>query len=172
MQPHPDIADLITAKPDAQEQITMALTRGMILVGKKRKRPNKSETATLPITTQGMVRGVVLTRLLLMHYEWLESNGLGGTEKKSAKELMKLVREQYHFLRGKTAKRMGVQGEGTPEKNLSDYLEAAVDLYWDVFEEADNADDARLMLAVCQCYNEGLIKDSETGNIVSADTIH
>jgi hypothetical protein len=171
MEAHPQVADLIAARPEAAEQITMALTRGIMLAGQKRKRPNKSETSALPLVTQGMVRGVVLTSILLLHYEWLESNGLGGTEKKSAKELMKLVREQYHFLRRKTAKVMGVQGDGTPEQNLSAYLQAATDLYWDIFEEADNADDARVMLAICQCYQEGLIKDSESGDIVSADTI-
>jgi len=171
IQPHPDIADLVAAHPEAYTAITMAFTRGIMLATQKRKRPNKSETATVDKFSQGLIRGVVLTRLLLVHYDWLESKGLGGTEKRSAKELTKLIREQHVFLRDKAAKRIGVQGNDTPARNLANYLDAATDLYWDIFEEADNADDARLMLALCMCYNEGLVKDSESGNIVSADTI-
>lgn len=171
MTPHASVADLCAAHPEAADAIEMALSRGVLLAANRRKRPNKSETAPLGPLAQGILRGVVLTRTLLLHYEWLESNGLGGTEKKSAKELIKLVREQYHFLRNKAAKHIGVQGEGTPSQNLSAYLDAATDLFWEVFEEADKADDARVMLAVCQCYNEGLISDKESGEVVRAETL-
>ncbi len=169
MEIHPAVADLCAAHPEQADVIMTALHRGIMVAAQRRNRINKSETATLPLLAQGLVRGVVLTKLLLTHFDWLESNGLGGTEKKSAKELTKLVREQYHFLRAKATKSIRIQGEGTPAQKMSAYLDACTDLFWDIFEEADHADDARLMLALAQCYNEGLVRDSETGNIVSAE---
>jgi hypothetical protein len=166
---HPEVDDLIALHPEAADAITTAVARGFMLAGQQRQRINKSETADLPVLSQGLVRGLVLTRILLMHYEWLESNGLGGTEKKSAKELTRLVREQYHFLRRKATKLIGVRGEGTPEQNLSNYLEVCTDTYWDVFDTADKAEDARMLLSLWQCYNEGLIADSATGQVVGAE---
>lgn len=172
MKRHPDLADLYGKYEPTNKKLTEAFARGILAAGQAKERPNQSLTKGLTPLIAGVMRGVLLTRLQILQFQWIEGNGLRGSEKRSVKELHKLVMEQYQYLRGKLAKMITVKdSEGTPAENLKKYLESQGDLFWEILDEVEKSDDGRLIWSLIRSYREGLIRDEVTGETLSAETM-